>query len=291
MTQTPSIVPGPGDRVYLGAELRAAREYVGMSAQAAAAVVDKTQSALSKYERGVLLPSPEDVDALCRLYQLPTAKRDELVTLAAALKGASRMVLAQSGAASIQRRIAELEASSTLIRAFQPMLVLGLLQTERYIQYVMAAEAWLDPDNLAEASQQRIARQRKLADPTKQFVLLMTEGSLRWHVGSPDLMAGQVDAIADIDATRPNVRIGLIPWTTPVTMFPLHGFHLYDHDAVLVATESATGVLEKPTELAMYEGIFTDLEQAASFGEELHMHLTRIADDYRSRALPDTETR
>ena len=43
-------------------------------------------------------------------------------------------------------------------------------------------------------------------------------------------MTEQVRAAAEA-SKRPIVRIGVIPWTTPVTQFPSGGFHLYDKDA------------------------------------------------------------
>jgi hypothetical protein len=44
------------------------------------------------------------------------------------------------------------------------------------------------------------------------LVLIMTEGALRWHAGSPAVMAGQAQSIADI-SRRSNVRVGIILWT------------------------------------------------------------------------------
>ena len=58
-------------------------------------------------------------------------------------------------------------------------------------------------------------------------------------------MAEQARAIAGA-SHRPGVRIGVIPWTTPVAQFPRGGFHLYDDAAVHVATDVATAIITAP---------------------------------------------
>jgi phage terminase small subunit len=107
----------------------------------------------------------------------------------------------------------------------------------------------------------------------------MTEGALRWHVGSSQLMADQVQAI--IAAMRwPNVRIGVIPWTTAVDVFPANAFHLYDDDAVIAATETATATLTGQADIATYIEAFTAFHEAAVFDDQARAELQRIATDY-----------
>jgi Domain of unknown function (DUF5753) len=85
-------------------------------------------------------------------------------------------------------------------------------------------------------------------------------------------MAEQVRAIAEA-SMRPNVRIGIIPWTTPVTQFPRGGFHLYDDDAVNVATDAATAIITAPADIATYVEVFTALEETACFDDTAREHL------------------
>ena len=178
----------------------------------------------------------------------------------------ARVILAR-GVAGMQQRIRQLEASAMLVRSFQPVMVIGLLQTAGYVRCVFGIpdSHELSADEIDTAVAAREARQRVLDSPGKRFVLIMTEGALRWHAGSPAIMAEQVRAIAEA-STRPNVRIGIIPWTTPVTQFPRGGFHLYDDDAVNVATDAATAIITAPADIATYTEIFGALEQTALFG-------------------------
>jgi transcriptional regulator with XRE-family HTH domain len=274
---------GPEDRARLAAALKDGRRKAGLGGIEAGRRAGMSQSKISKIERGFLLPSIDDVAALCRVYDIPDSERPGILALAAGLRqeSAARVILAR-GVAETQRRIGQLEASASLVRSFQPVMVVGLVQTTAYMRYVFGIpdSHELSPDEIADAVAAREARQRVLDSPGKQFTLIMTEGALRWHAGSPVVMAEQVQAIADV-SRRPNVRVGIIPWTTPVAYFPRGGFHLFDNDAAIVATDVATATMTASADIATYTEIFTALEQIAAFGDDAHSHLARIAADYR----------
>ncbi|MGH2601461.1 MAG: Scr1 family TA system antitoxin-like transcriptional regulator [Dehalococcoidia bacterium] len=134
------------------------------------------------------------------------------------------------------------------------------------------------------ATAERLRRHEILTDESKRFVVVMTEGALRWHADSAQLMVEQLEAIIT-SAKRPTVRLGIIPWTTPVRVFPRHGFHIYDDDAVIVGTETATATMTGVGDVATYVELFAALNGVAVFGEKARQHLARIADDYR-RLIP-----
>ncbi len=131
------------------------------------------------------------------------------------------------------------------------------------------------------AVDRRVARQVLLTEPGRSFTFLLAEGPLRWQVGSPQLMAAQLDHIARI-ADQPNVRIGVIPWTTAVDVAPVAGFDLYDERAVIVGTDAGTTFLTDPPEVASYSRLFADLATLASYGDAALAVLRRTAADYRS---------
>jgi phage terminase small subunit len=92
-------------------------------------------------------------------------------------------------------------------------------------------------------------------------------------------MADQIQAI--IAAMRwPNIRIGVIPWTTAVDVFPANAFHLYDEDAVIAATETATATLTGQADIATYIEAFTAFHEAAVFDDQARTELQRIENDY-----------
>jgi transcriptional regulator with XRE-family HTH domain len=282
---TPPPGRGPGDRARLSAALREARRRVGLAGVETGQRAGMSQSKISKIERGYLLPSVEDVAALCRVYGVTNQERDELLALVDGLRAesSSKVILAR-GVAEFQRRIGQLEASASLIRAYEPAMVIGLLQTPAYARCVFSVpdSQELSAEAVEDAVAARAGRQLALDDESTKFVLIMSEGALRWQACSAEVMAEQVDAIGA--ASRSNVAIGLIPWTTPVRFFPRHGFHLYDEDAAMVGTETATATMTGAADIATYVELFTALEGLALFGDAAREHLTRIANDYRQLA-------
>lgn len=252
-----------------------------MSGVEAGRRANMSQSKVSKIERSFLLPSPDDVAALCDVYGITAG---QLVDLAVGLRHeqSARVVLARS-VGEMQRRIRQLEGSARVIRGFQNTMVLGVLQTEAYSRCVFDQpdSQQLDEDTVDEAVGERQARRTVLDDESKEIRLILTEGALRWQAGTPEAMAEQVDAIAAVLA-RPNVRLGIIPWTQRVRFFPRHGFHVFDQDAVMVGTETATATITGTADVATYLEMFAALEDAAVYGPEARAHLARIAGEYRA---------
>jgi hypothetical protein len=118
-------------------------------------------------------------------------------------------VILQRGAHHFQERIRQLDEQSRLVRSFAPTAVLGILQTRAYASVVFTQR--MTPQQAAPSLESRMVRHHMLDDPTRQWVLLQTEGALRWNLGGPAVMVEQIERIA-VAIDRPNVRLGIIPW-------------------------------------------------------------------------------
>lgn len=273
-------------RARLAAELRQLREAAGLGGVEAGARAGISQSKISKIENGLLRPAPGDVLELCRVYRAQPGQQENLVRLARSLRTETvepRRVTLSRGAHNMQQRIRKLEASASLLRSFQPCMVIGLLQTEAYARLVFGVSSSGPEAGRAVAA--RMERQAALRDTIPRAILIMTEGALRWQAGSPQVMIEQLDAIAA--ATKlPNVLVGVIPYSTPVAVFPRHGFHLYDSDAVIVGMETGTATIVDQGDIDRYEEMFARLEDVAATGDDARAALNRIADDYRNLRAP-----
>ncbi|MFW5415573.1 helix-turn-helix domain-containing protein [Nocardiopsis sp. CNT-189] len=277
---------GREGRDRLARALREARSRSGISGVRAGRAAGMSQSKVSKIERGLLLPSADDVAALCRTYEVPDEERTGLVSLAEALREetASRVILAR-GVSGFQRRLNRLAASASLIRSFHPVLVPGALQTRAYTRVIFDDPRDKVSDEEAEAAvEARQERRRMLAEGAVRQRFVLPEGALRWQLGSAETMAEQIEDIIETASRKGSAVIGVIPWTTPVHVLPGHGFNVYDEDAVMVATETATATLTGAADIATYAELFAELEKAADFGSEAVAHLERIAADYRRLA-------
>jgi hypothetical protein len=98
------------------------------------------------------------------------------------------------------------------------------------------SDGYFPPADLAAT---RAARYRQLADEQhRSWILVMTEAALNWHVGSPALMAEQMQHL--IEASRlPNVRLGIIQTRTPARVFASGGFDMHDSRGVPTTTAKA----------------------------------------------------
>lgn len=282
LTRKDASLNSPARPVELAATLRQLRASAGLSGVEAARRAGLSQPKISRLENGRQVPTSKEIAALCRAYRASTEQRAELQAIVRALVAdttPTRIVLQQPH--RFQARIGRIEQSSSLLRSFQPGMVIGLAQTADYARTIMfGGTDPLDDDTARSLVEARLRRQEILGTD-RRFVLVHTEGALRWHIGSPSIMASQLDHLTAL-AERSNLRIGVIPWQRPVTIGARHAFHLYDSRTAIVGTESGTAIITEPREVNSYERRFTELEAVAAFGPDAQEILARLANDYRA---------
>lgn len=267
-------------RPALAATLRRLREDAGLSGSEAARQAGLAQARVSRMETGRRVPDESDIRALARVYKIPADARRRLLAAVRDLQPSSiparTMLHRAGGGARMQVRIERLEQAAERIRYFNPVLVIGLLQTEEYARALLSgAYGGTELDSVVAA---RMARQSAL-DTDRRFHLVVTEGALRWHIGGPEVMARQLQRIAAA-VDRSNVTFGVVPWTRPVTWPVLHPFQCYDENAVLVGTETATAVHTDPADVADYNAKFERYAAAADEGDAARATLDRLHHEY-----------
>jgi transcriptional regulator with XRE-family HTH domain len=267
---------------WLSATLRQLRKDTGLSGLEAARRLGTSQRRISNIETGRFVPREDEAQALATLYRASPAVRRQLIQVIRDLRSEpqrARVVMGR-GAWQMQARIARVEAASARIRAFHCAIVLGLAQTPAYASAVFADGGDITGDDLDRCVAERTDRQSILATG-RDITLLMTEGALRWQAASAAVMIEQLEHLTGL-SSQPDVHVGVIPWTTPAAVFPLHGFTVYDSRAVLVGTRVATAFLTDPDDVAEHEKLFTELQALAAWGDEARGHLHRIAAEYRT---------
>lgn len=266
----------------LSQALRTLREEARLSGAEAARRAGITQSKVSRAETGVFVPTEDDVKKLCRVYGAPPAIQRQLTQMTRDLREGSTpaRVILQRGGWWMQQRIGKLETAAAQIRTFTPAVIIGLLQTRAYAQALFGES--LTPSDLDRTVSARLERQHILTTG-RQFVFLMAEGALRWNMGGAHIMAEQLDHL--IEASKlANVKIGVIPWTTPAHVPALHGFTLYDSRAVLLGTQTATAIITDRRNVTDYEAHWNELEPLAEWEDAARTVIARAAADYRSIA-------
>ena len=274
-------------RKNLGIALRRLRIEAGISGAEAARRADLSQARVSRMENGTYTPDVDAVEALCRLYKAPASIRKDLVALARELReddqsaSAPRVVVHHSPWRT-QQRMGKVESQSQLIRAFHPSVVIGLVQTTDYIRTIFN-EA-VSAEEASKAVEARTKRQR-LLNSDREFVLLMTEGALRWHMGSPSIMLGQLEHLADVTRLS-NVRLGVVPAAVPSRIAPVHGFHIYDSHTVATGLISGQAIIKNEREIEKYNKFFAEVEKISWFDEKARSLIQHIANDFRRLLSP-----
>jgi transcriptional regulator with XRE-family HTH domain len=289
--------PADSDRpdVQFGRSLADLRKRAGLSQSQAAKNSGVHQTDISRMERGRTRITAARVKALLAAYAagenragLTPEQIGQLVEEARQLaeRFADKRVHLQYGSPiHTARRTAAAEASATLVRSYQPLMILGTLQTRDYASAVFGAGEDLAPDELERVVRERMKRWGSLTDnPNRQWVLIQTEWALRWPIRSYALQAAQVAQLLTA-SELPNVRLGVIPLDTvapyPVTVT---GFHLYDDTELVVGTDLGVAQTNRPAHIADYIARFEALESLAVFDEPARELLRGIARNYQARA-------
>jgi transcriptional regulator with XRE-family HTH domain len=109
------------------------------------------------------------------------------------------------------RPYADIEASATQLRSWQPMVVDGLLQTENYARALLSTRPNTSAENLDEMVTARLARQAVFAsDKPPKVWIVMDEAALRRQIGDAKVMREQLWRLAEI-AQRPSITVEIVP--------------------------------------------------------------------------------
>jgi transcriptional regulator with XRE-family HTH domain len=257
----------------LGRSLADLRKAASLRQVEVAAAAGLSQSKLSDIEHGRAVPTTEQAQRLIELYRPEPDVRDDLLArVAAALEGRSdsRLVIQRGTTLAMQRRWKRIEDNTRLVRAYQPAVVLGSLQTDRYASVVMRR-----PVESAEVRSRATRREQLLAGSRTEHLLIQTEGSLRFRVGSAEIMAEQMTMLlAALDA--PHVRLGVIPEQQPVDAITTNAFHLYDDTAAVVGLHVATATLTEERDVRAIRELFDQLAAVAVWGDDARAVIEQV---------------
>jgi transcriptional regulator with XRE-family HTH domain len=260
-------------RRAFGVELRALRRRAGVTGEVLARQLGWSQPKVSKIETGRTTPSDEDVRAYAGAVK---ATADELNGLLRRFEKMSAevvswRVLLQTGIADNQTRLAEVEATTTVVRHVETAIVPGLLQTAEYAR-IMLTDGPGSSADVAAGVQARLHRQEELYDPNKTFYFVILEDALRRQTADPATMTVQLERLAQI-STLSNVHLSLVPTDVRLPIAPLHGFRIFDEQLVVIELETDEVILHNPDDITYYRRIFDQLDEVSIRGDDLRQRL------------------
>ncbi|NJP23198.1 helix-turn-helix domain-containing protein [Microbispora sp. SCL1-1] len=270
-------------RMDLGAQLRRLRENARLSGKDLAERLRWQPSKVSRIENARQTATEDDVAAWGKAVEADPQTIDDLIRQAAGLleRHDSWRQRNRNGLAALQDDVRDLEARTRLFRAFEPGVVIGLLQTTEYARHTFGKVRRVhEPtDDVDDAIRVRMRRQEILYDPTRRFRFVMPEAVLRYRLAPPDVMRGQLDRLIAV-TTLPNVEFGLLPFEAQLPSALMNSFWIYDDCLVGVATMTRDLLLRDAEDVAFYAETFEEFCKVAVFHDDARALIVRALDDY-----------
>jgi transcriptional regulator with XRE-family HTH domain len=256
-------------RRRLGAELKRCREAAGLTQEIVSRHFEWHAAKVTRIETARVAVTARDVKDLLALYGVNDEDyREALMTLARASKEKTWLTdfrdLMRPG------NFVGLEQEATSMRAWEPILLPGLLQTEAYMRALMRSGRSSDPPQVLDRRVDlRLKRQARLRGAgTLQLTAIIDESAVRRVIGGSGVMKAQLISLIDA-AQLPNVTVQILPFDAGEHPFlggsaALLEFTESTHPAVIYL-EGLAGDLyeEQPSEVDRYRDEFDRLSVMA----------------------------
>jgi transcriptional regulator with XRE-family HTH domain len=262
----------------LAAMLRDLRVRAGLTGERLAARCAMSQSKVSKIETGKVIPSVVDVERILHALNAPPRVLSDVTALAKLANTEFQDVrsLLRKGLEKKQHELSGIEIATTDFRFFLPAMITALISTPEYIQ---ASLAHLQ-GNTTKAIAKKLERQAVLYDSAKRFCFVLTESAVRLRIGSPAVMALQLDRLASLSYLS-NIQLGIIPVAARPPRGPLNTFTIYDERLVTAETFTGAVIMRDPRDVAFHVDLFGRFADVALFGDDARERLAEWAVDFR----------
>ncbi|WP_414506444.1 helix-turn-helix domain-containing protein [Streptomyces sp. NEAU-L66] len=271
-------------REALGKRLREIRKDSGLTARELAARAGWHESKCSRIENGRTGPSDDDL-RVWALHCGAKGQTADLIATARNIDGAhvEWRRMERSGLRRAQESVLPLWERTRHFRAYSSWLIPGPFQTRAYIEALLRAirDRRALPDDLEEAVQVRVDKQRILHEGPRRFAVILEESALRHRIGGAATMAGQLGHLLSL-AALPHISLGVIPLHADRTaLWPVEDFWIFDEAQVSVELVSAFLTITQPHEISMYAHTFAGLAELAVYGAPARTLITAAIDSLR----------
>lgn len=261
-------------RRRLRSELRTARDGVGLRQAQVAEAMDWSLSKLMRIERGEVNVSTTDLRALLSHYGVKDkVKVNVLLELARSARGSSFYDQYGDRLKPGFKEYLAYEASASVIRQYEPVVIPGLLQIEEYARGLFEGLGKATPESADRGWAVRQHRQELVdreSPPEMRYVL--DEAALRRHVGHGHAMRRQLQWLKEI-ATESHVNIQIMPFQRGVHPGMAGSFVLLEFtdpnltDLLYLEGIDSVTVRDDTDLIARYLDRFAELEKKA-FSED-----------------------
>jgi transcriptional regulator with XRE-family HTH domain len=259
-------------RRALGRHLLALRQKAKLKVSDVAEKMDWSTPTLWRIETGRKAVRTVDVEVLCQLYGADVDTRAGLVELAKETKAKDWWRVYGDAIPSWLDLFLGLEQAAETVRGFEPHMVPGILQIERYARALFEADGNVPPKDIDKLVKARMDRQAILIrdDSPPKFDLVLDEDVLHRPLATSDVMTEQLDHLIKM-SELPNVTLRVVPravgphpgiWSGPfviLTFPPASGKFSQEPDTVYAETFAVGHYLDKPEDVKRYVEAFHGL--------------------------------
>ncbi|GGN61752.1 transcriptional regulator [Streptomyces albiflavescens] len=273
-------------RRRLGQELRRLRELKGMTAEEVAERLLVSQSKISRLENGRRSISQRDVRDLCGVYEVDDHRIvDSLMQMA---KDSRQQGWWHSFGDIPYSVYIGLETDAASLRAYEPQIVPGLLQTRPYAEaLITGALPETAPGDIDKRVQVRLKRQERISAPGNPLRLwaVVDEAALRRIVGSRLAMQEQLEHLVEM-SQLPHVTVQVLPFE--VGAHPgLNGQYAIlefpdaaDSSVVYIEGVTSDLYLEKANDVQKYSVMYEHLRAQSLNVDQSRQLIADIAKEY-----------
>jgi hypothetical protein len=229
-----------------------------------------------RIEGGQTAVRSHDVVAMCALYGVSKEMTEVLVGLAKESKAKGWWHPYSEVVPPHLELYFGLEAAASRLRQYQAALVPGLLQTREYAEAVFRTLPGASEEEVAQKTAVRLERQSLLArrrPKAPELEVILDEAVLRRPIADREAMQRQLAHLVNI-AQKPGIGVRVLPLATGphpasaaaefvILEFPSVGNRLPEPTTVYSDDLTGSLYLDKPGEVAMYEGVWQALDSLA----------------------------
>lgn len=276
-------------RARLGIRLRELRVSRFPSGSAMARHLGWQQTKVSKFELGVQLPTPDELDTWVAAVGAGEEERShlgDLLTYARVSYSVWADVYRADAIAARQAQIGTAESVARVVRSYQPALIPGLVQTVAYARELLSIPGGVmltgaTPEGIESLIGERVKRQDLLYQPGRQVQMVIGEAALWTHFRSVTTLRSQLDRLVTL-AELDSLDLRVMPFAVASPIMPLAGFSLHDNDVLYVETLTGEQRVDNPDEVAAHAKAFDLLRGASASGPEALALIQRVARELRS---------
>jgi transcriptional regulator with XRE-family HTH domain len=271
--RTPTV-----NRRQLGAELRRLRNAKGLRAADVATHLECSETRISRLEtgKGRVTPKADEIVRLCELYGVTDERQVQaLLSMLTDSEQPGWWDTYRESLPSGLEVLLGLETDARAERAWEPVLIHGLLQTPEYARAVLSAHPGNRPHDIEDLVSVRLQRQNLMTSPEDRDPLelwaVLDEQAVRRPVGGPAVMREQIGHLIKV-AALPNVTIQLLPFAKGAHPGLGGAFSILDFEenepVVYVDSPAGNLYLEKKPDVRRFTTSFDLLKAKALDPEE-----------------------